>query len=152
MKNIINEILLRDAVLDDIEGLLNVEKQAFTLPWTREAFFHELTNNQYAVYTVLEYQQQIIGYCGAWIIIDEAHITNIAVLPAYQGKKLGEALLAKMMQTAKEMGAFIMSLEVRVSNQVAQSLYQKLGFQKGGIRKHYYSDNHEDAQVMWVTL
>jgi [ribosomal protein S18]-alanine N-acetyltransferase len=137
---------------EDIDQILEVEYASFTTPWSREAFYNEIYNNKFAVYLVLEEDQKIVGYCGAWIVIDEAHVTNIAVLPAYRGKKLGEALLRKMISVAEEMGARSMTLEVRVTNHAAQSLYRKLGFQDGGIRKNYYSDNQEDALVMWVNL
>lgn len=136
----------------DIEQVLNVEKQSFTLPWSREAFFNELNHNEYAVYMVIEDEGKIAGYCGAWIVIDESHITNIAILPEYRGQKLGEALLRKMIEISISMGVIRMTLEVRVSNAVAISLYEKLGFQKGGIRKRYYTDNQEDAYVMWVNF
>ena len=142
----------RRMTTDDIEQVLNVEKQSFTLPWSREAFFNELTRNQYAVYLVIEDEGRIVGYCGTWIVIDESHITNIAILPEYRGQKLGEALLRKMIEISISMGVVRMTLEVRVSNHVAISLYEKLGFQKGGIRKNYYTDNHEDAYVMWVSF
>ncbi|MDR7002713.1 ribosomal protein S18-alanine N-acetyltransferase [Neobacillus niacini] len=137
---------------EDIDQILEVEHASFSTPWSREAFYNELNNNKFAVYIVLEEYDKIIGYCGAWIVIDEAHITNIAILPEYRGKKLGEALMQKMMSVAREMGAKSMTLEVRVTNQIAQSLYRKFGFQNGGIRKNYYSDNQEDALVMWVKL
>lgn len=137
---------------EDIDQILEVEHASFATPWSREAFYNEIYNNKFAVYIVLEEDHKIIGYCGAWIVIDEAHVTNIAILPSYRGQKLGEALLRKMMEVAKDMGARSMTLEVRVTNQVAQSLYRKFGFQNGGIRKNYYSDNQEDALVMWVDI
>jgi ribosomal-protein-alanine N-acetyltransferase len=138
--------------IEDIDQVLIVERQSFTLPWSREAFYNELNHNQYAKYLVIEDEGMIAGYCGAWIVIDEAHITNIAILPEYRGLKLGEELLRKMIDVALSMGVIRMTLEVRVSNMVAQSLYKKLGFQTGGIRKNYYTDNQEDAYVMWVNL
>ncbi|WP_066320585.1 ribosomal protein S18-alanine N-acetyltransferase [Bacillus sp. FJAT-29814] len=137
---------------EDLDQIMEVEHASFTVPWSREAFYNELYNNKFAVYLVLETDNQVIGYCGVWIVIDEAHVTNIAVLPEYRGKKLGEAMLRKLMSIARERGARSMTLEVRVTNHVAQSLYRKLGFQNGGIRKNYYSDNQEDALVMWVNL
>ena len=137
---------------DDIDQVLEVEHASFTLPWSREAFYNELTNNQYAVYLVIEDAGRVIGYCGTWLVIDEAHITNIAILPEYRGRKLGEALMAKMIEIAMSMGTVKMTLEVRVSNLPAQALYTKFGFQKCGIRKNYYTDNQEDAYVMWVNL
>jgi ribosomal-protein-alanine N-acetyltransferase len=137
---------------EDIDQVLEVEHASFTLPWSREAFYNELHNNKFAVYIVLEHEERIIGYCGVWIVIDEAHVTNVAILPEYRGRKLGDAMMRKLMSVAREMGARSMTLEVRVSNYIAQSLYRKMGFQNGGIRKNYYSDNLEDALVMWVNL
>ncbi|MBW7652213.1 ribosomal protein S18-alanine N-acetyltransferase [Anoxybacillus sp. ST4] len=138
--------------LQDLDRIIEIEQLSFTLPWSRSSFYQELTNNPYARYIVLEYDGQVIGYCGMWLVMDEAHITNIAVLPQFRGKKLGEALMRQAMALAREEGAKTMTLEVRVSNVVAQSLYRKLGFLNGGIRKRYYSDNQEDALVMWVKL
>jgi len=137
---------------EDIDQILKIEELSFATPWTRQSFENELNLNQFAVYLVLEKEGQIVGYCGMWLIVDEAHITNIAVLPEFRGQKLGEAILQMIMEIAKKRGAKTMTLEVRVSNVVAQSLYRKLGFMNGGIRKNYYTDNYEDALVMWVTL
>ncbi|GGJ79663.1 ribosomal-protein-alanine N-acetyltransferase [Anoxybacillus voinovskiensis] len=146
------EINFRPMTLADLDGVLVIEKASFTLPWSREAFYNELVHNRYAKYVVMEHDGRLVGYCGMWVVVDEAHITNVAVLPEYRGKKLGEALMRKMMDMAKQLGAVTMTLEVRVSNEVAQSLYRKLGFLNGGIRKRYYPDNQEDALVMWVNL
>ncbi|MBM4765374.1 ribosomal protein S18-alanine N-acetyltransferase [Bacillus sp. B15-48] len=145
-------IAFRHMELADIERILEIETQSFTTPWSKEAFNNELTNNKFAFYTVIEVDNQVVGYCGSWVIIDEVHITNIAILPDYRGMKLGEALLCKVMDSVREIGAKTMTLEVRVSNTIAQSLYKKLGFQEGAIRKNYYTDNIEDALVMWVNL
>lgn len=82
--------------------------------------------------------------------MDEAHVTNIAIHPDHRGKKLGGGLMEAAIETAKAQGAVLMTLEARVSNTVAQNLYRKLGFKNGGIRKRYYTDNYEDAIVMWV--
>ena len=148
----VDSFVFRSMKEEDIDQILEVEHASFTTPWSREAFYNELHNNRFAVYIVLEENNKILGYCGAWIVIDEAHVTNVAILPEYWGRKLGEALLQKMMSMAREMGAKSMTLEVRVTNHAAQSLYRKLGFQDGGIRKNYYSDNQEDGLVMWVNL
>ncbi|MCM3569902.1 ribosomal protein S18-alanine N-acetyltransferase [Neobacillus mesonae] len=137
---------------EDIDQVLEVEHASFTLPWSREAFYNELHNNKFAVYIVLEHEQKVIGYCGVWIVIDEAHVTNVAILPEYRGKKLGDAMMRELIDVSRQMGAKSMTLEVRVTNHIAQSLYRKMGFQNGGIRRNYYSDNQEDALVMWVNL
>ncbi|MFK9094384.1 ribosomal protein S18-alanine N-acetyltransferase [Bacillus salipaludis] len=148
----VDSYVFRQMREEDIDQVLEVEHASFTLPWSREAFYNELYNNKFAVYIVLEEDDRIIGYCGTWVVIDEAHVTNVAILPSYRGKKLGEALMSKLMSVSREMGARTMTLEVRVTNHVAQSLYRKLGFQNGGIRKNYYSDNQEDALIMWVKI
>jgi len=87
-----------------------------------------------------------------WIIVDEAHITNIAVAPAYRGKKLGELILKGLLELAKLKGAVRMSLEVRVSNDRAQKLYKRIGFASAGIRPGYYIDTNEDAIIMWKEI
>src|SRR3954468_16282566 len=87
---------------EDIDQILEVEHASFATPWSREAFYNELFNNKFAFYIVLEEGNKIIGYCGAWIVIDEAHVTNIAILPECRGRKLGEALLQKMIAVARE--------------------------------------------------
>ncbi|GAM16184.1 ribosomal protein S18-alanine N-acetyltransferase [Mesobacillus selenatarsenatis] len=145
-------ITFRNMTVDDLDQVMEVEVNSFTIPWSREAFFNELTKNQFAQYLIVEVDQKVVGYCGVWIIIDEAHITNIALLPEYRGMKLGEALMAKVMELAREIGALRVTLEVRVSNERAQNLYRKFGFEEGAIRKQYYTDNMEDALVMWVNL
>ncbi len=137
----------------DIDDVVKIDQQSFSVPWSRQSFVNEIDQNLYATYIVLEDDDgSIIGYCGVWNVLDEAHITNIAIAPGNRGKGYGELLLKKIMELSKEAGAKSMTLEVRLSNEVAQSLYRKFGFEDGGVRKNYYSDNGEDALVMWVTL
>ena len=93
---------------------------------------------------------RVVGYAGLWLMIDEAHITTIAVHPKYRGEGLGELLVVKMIDTALEIGARWLTLEVRKSNQVAQALYRKYTFKEMGVRRRYYSDDGEDALVMWT--
>lgn len=92
----------------------------------------------------------IVGFAGLWLMVDEAHITTIAVHPDYRGRGVGETLLSALIGIAYEIGARMVTLEVRVSNSVAQNLYRKYGFKEAGIRRRYYSDNHEDALIMWT--
>lgn len=148
----ITSTLYRFMTLDDLDDIMEIEHQSFTLPWKRDAFIRELTSNQYAHYWVVEIDGKVVGYSGVWIVMDEAHVTNIAVLPQFRGWGLGKQLLIRTMKLAKTYNAVSMTLEVRVSNEVAQSLYKNLGFQPGGIRKGYYTDNQEDALVMWVNI
>jgi ribosomal-protein-alanine N-acetyltransferase len=94
--------------------------------------------------------RSIIGYAGLWLMTDEAHITTIAVDPDFQGNGLGELLLVALIDRARQIGARWLTLEVRVTNDVAQRLYEKYTFKEMGIRRRYYSDNGEDALVMWT--
>jgi [ribosomal protein S18]-alanine N-acetyltransferase len=94
--------------------------------------------------------RSIIGYAGLWLMTDEAHITTIAVDPDFQGNGIGELLLVALIDRAKQIGARWLTLEVRVTNDVAQRLYEKYTFKEMGIRRRYYSDNGEDALVMWT--
>ena len=138
--------------LADAAAVHQIEEAVFPTPWTLESFENEMTKNTQATYVVAEENGKIIGFCGMWIVLDESQITNVAVMPIGRGKGIGEALMREAMRIAKERGCVVMSLEVRVSNEVAQNLYRKLGFLAGGIRKGYYTDNQEDALVMWVDL
>ncbi|MGI5836118.1 MAG: ribosomal protein S18-alanine N-acetyltransferase [Chloroflexota bacterium] len=96
-----------------------------------------------------ERSKRIVGYAGLWLMVDEAHITTIAVAPSYRGLGLGELLLLQLIDTAHRIGARYLTLEARVSNTLAQNLYRKYLFKETGIRRRYYSDNNEDAVIMW---
>ncbi|MET3549238.1 ribosomal-protein-alanine N-acetyltransferase [Paenibacillus favisporus] len=145
-------LTFRPMTLEDIPAVMVIEHDAFTLPWTEEAFRNELTHNHFARYMMMEWKGEPVGYAGMWTVIDEAHVTNIAVLSPYRGRKWGERLLLELMKTASQLGMKRMTLEVRVSNRVAQNLYMKMGFEPAGLRKGYYSDNQEDAMIMWAEL
>lgn len=146
------ELEFRYMTMQDVGAVAELERLAFTTPWPHDAFVNELTKNPNARYVVAVHNNRIVAYCGMWIIIDEAHITNIAVHPLFRGKKIGLSLMIKMMGFAKMSGAHSMTLEVRPSNTVARNMYIRLGFREHGLRKRYYSDNNEDAIIMWVTL
>lgn len=147
-----DDIIVRHMKLEDIDQICEIEQQAFTTPWTKDAFYNEMVNNLFAFYIVLEAGGLIVGYAGMWTVVDEAHVTNIAIREGYRGKGLGDRLLTEMKSAARALGMMRMTLEVRVSNEVAQSLYAKHDFKSVGIRKRYYTDNHEDAMIMWVEL
>jgi len=147
-----DRLVFRAMTLSDISVIVEIEHEAFTCPWSKEAFINELTNNHFARYMVMVYEKAVIGYGGMWTIMDEAHVTNIAVRERYRGLGLGERLLRELMKTAVFFGTSKMTLEVRVTNEIAQGLYRKLGFEPSGIRPNYYSDNLEDALIMWAEL
>ena len=142
-----SEYQIRRMTEADVDGVAAVEVATFPTPWSREAFASEMKNVA-ARYLVAEKDGCIIGYAGAWIILDESHITNIAVLQPQRGKGVGRALTHGLLQYLSNLGAAYATLEVRKSNQVAQNLYQSLGFIRLGVRKRYYEDNGEDALIM----
>ncbi|MDN5344785.1 MAG: [ribosomal protein S18]-alanine N-acetyltransferase [Clostridia bacterium] len=134
---------------ENLDGVLAIERVSFPTPWTRHSFLNEIYNNNFAYYYVALAGRQVVGYTGMWIILDEAHITNVAVHPDYRGRRVGEILLNVLVQEAMYLGADRMTLEVRVSNLPAQRLYERLGFYRAGVRRGYYNDNREDAIIMW---
>lgn len=143
---------IRRMTLQDVDSVMAVERRSFTAPWSRQAFMTELIDNQFARYIVAMYDGRLIGYAGVWLIIDEGHVTNVAVDPDYRGLHLGEALMEALISICVANHAKRMTLEVRVSNETAKRLYEKLGFESVGIRKGYYTDNNEDALIMWADL
>ncbi|NLU49613.1 MAG: ribosomal protein S18-alanine N-acetyltransferase [Syntrophomonadaceae bacterium] len=137
----------RPMQMTDLEQVMAIEKVSFPTPWSREAYEAELFN-QLACYIVSEHDGVVTGYAGAWCILDEAHITNVAVHPEWRGQVLGEELLRTLEQMVFLRGARRITLEVRPSNTPALRLYRRLGFLPVGLRKQYYADSNEDAIVM----
>ena len=146
-----NNIIIRPMIKDDVDAVYIVEENCFVDPWSKESIRKELKNNL-AKYLVAQLDNKIVGYVGVWFVVDEGHITNVAVHSDYRGKKIGDKLVKEMVELCKENNIIAMTLEVRASNTVAQNLYRKYGFKMGGIRKEYYSDNEEDAIIMWNQL
>jgi ribosomal-protein-alanine N-acetyltransferase len=140
----------REMLTRDLDTVLDIEALSFPTPWSRRSFMSELTENIYAHYIVVTDNDRVVGYSGMWVIIDEAHVTNVAIHPDQRGRNIGEFLMRDMIERAKSRGATKMTLEVRVSNSRAQRLYEKLGFVHRGTRKGYYTDSGEDAMVMWL--
>jgi len=143
---------IRKMTTEDLLAVVEVENICFTTPWSEDSFRNELTTNMLAVYYVAEFEQRVVGYAGMWHVMDELHITNVAVHPEFRGKKIGNQLLEALIGFSSSGPYTGMTLEVRVSNDVAIKLYTKYGFEKLGIRKGYYQDNKEDAIVMWKEL
>lgn len=143
------DLVLRPAKAGDAKSIAEMEKICFTVPWSYEAILAELTENPRAFYLIAESCGEIIGYAGVWIILDEGHITNVAVLPEHRGRKTGTAIVKQLLQITEARGVIRHTLEVRRSNRSAIVLYENLGFQTAGVRKGYYMDNGEDALIMW---
>ena len=134
----------------DISDVLRIERASFSTTWPSDAFFNELTTNKLAHYFVGRIDAKVVAYGGIWVIFEDSHVTTIAVDPTYRGKKYGEVMLLKLIDEAIARGAAWMTLEVRESNVAAQQLYRKYGFTTVTTRKGYYSDNNENALVMWA--
>lgn len=146
-----NDVIIKKMDEEDIDGVVAIEKESFVTPWSKEALSMELKNNM-AMYIVARYDGKVVGYGGFWTIIDEAHITNIAVKKDFRGNGIGETILSSLIQICRVKGIKSMTLEVRKSNESAKNLYKKLNFKEVGIRPKYYSDNNEDAIIMWLTI
>src|SRR5437763_3208377 len=145
---------------DDVPAVMAVDNLCFPTPWSENAYRSEMGNVS-AYYLVArlparrfgasgEREGRLIGFAGAWIVMDEAHITTIGVHPDYRRHGIGERLFGRILEEAAGRGVRRASLEVRESNRAAQSLYAKYGFVPIARRRRYYSDTGEDAIVMWV--
>ena len=136
----------------DLPIVLELEEQLFTSTWKMDDFLYEMNENPFSQMYVWEEDSEIVGYMGIWIIFEQAQLTNLAVNKKYQGKGYGRKLLEMAISLCQDAGCEIMTLEVRQSNVVAKSLYQSCGFEKVSVKKDYYQDNHEDADVMMKGL
>jgi len=145
------EQVIRHMEIDDLEAVHEIETASFpNTSWNMESFLKELTVNQFAHYFVMEENDEIVGYCGLWMVIDQSQITTIAIAKHARGNGLGNALLKYVKEYAAEQSDFL-SLEVSVDNEPAMKLYEKEDFKYGGVRKDYYGPG-KDAHVMWVKL
>lgn len=148
---------------EDIPEVLEIERRSFSMPWPMRAYEQELLRNPNAHYLVLRPREvraavpillprrlPILGYGGFWMVPDEAHISTIAIDVPWRGRGLGELMFLALVEEAIALGAELITLEVRVSNHVAQRLYRKYGLEVVGRRPRYYRDNNEDALLMSV--
>ena len=140
---------VRPMVAEDLDAVMAVEQGSFHTPWSRSAFEEELSQNRLARYLVAIDGETIVGYAGTWLVINEAHVTNVAVHNNRRREGIGRLLMDALMNMAREEGMESMTLEVRVSNEAARALYHQLGFVSAGIRKNYYSETKEDALILW---
>ena len=134
----------------EIDAILAIEEASFTNPWTREMYLAELQNEGASFfYLARDGERRTIGFCSVWRVLDELHINNLAVLPAYRRAGIGFALLTHALDEGARMGARRATLEVRRSNEAARQLYERFGFSVVGVRQGYYSNPVEDALVLW---
>jgi [ribosomal protein S18]-alanine N-acetyltransferase len=174
-------VMVEPMRLDDIEAVLDIDRLSFPLPWSTSSYRYELTQNTHSYFFVALAPQSgaagprggwrerlsgllkaspepppaprlVVGYAGFWYIVDEAHISTIAVHPDWRGQGAGEQLLVGLLERALDLNAVKATLEVRVTNTRAQNLYRKYGFEEVGRRRRYYRDNGEDALLMTAEL
>lgn len=145
---------------DDVPAVMAVDRLCFSMPWSENAYRSELGNVS-AYYVVARLCERasgagaalpgrVVGFAGAWIVMDESHVTTLGVHPDYRRGRIGEQLMLALLAEARDRGVRRATLEVRESNLGAQALYSRLGFEPIARRRRYYSDTEEDAIVMWV--
>jgi len=144
-----SNIIIKRMTIDDIKDILVIENLCFTLPWSYESFYNEVQLNKFAHYHIIRFNDQITGYIGLWQVLDEGHITNIAIHPDFRRLGLACKLIEYTLDFCKDSSITSLTLEVRKSNISAQNLYKKYGFVEEGIRKQYYADNKADSIIMW---
>jgi ribosomal-protein-alanine N-acetyltransferase len=158
--------VIEPMTLADIDQVMEIEHLSFSAPWSARAYRFELTENENSVMLVVRQapaggglrrwlwryhlvdRKPVLGYAGMWLLVDDGHIATIAVHPDWRGRGLGEMLIHSLLDRARERGARRATLEVRVTNEVAQGLYRNIGFEVASRRRHYYADNNEDAYIM----
>lgn len=140
--------MIRPMVVQDISRVSEIEKAVFTSAWSADDFTYELTENPFGHYFVDEIDGVVEGYIGLWILFDQAQITTLGTTLNHRRQGIAKRLMEYGLRHAFQSGAERISLEVRVGNNAAITLYESYGFQRKGIRKDYYQDNHEDAHLM----
>jgi ribosomal-protein-alanine N-acetyltransferase len=134
----------------DLDAIVAIERASFTNPWTREMYLRELQNPDVSFLYVLRVPEKgIVAFCSFWLVLDEVHINNLAVLREFQGQGLGTAILEHAIEAAAKRGANRATLEVRRSNAPARRLYERLGFEVAATRPNYYMSPAEDALILW---
>jgi ribosomal-protein-alanine N-acetyltransferase len=134
----------------DLDGVLAVESESFTNPWTRDMYVWELQNRSMChILLVRTPECPVAGFCAFWLVFDEVHINNIAMRPGFRAQGIGTALLKQVLAEGQQLGARRATLEVRASNAAARRLYERMGFYVAGVRRNYYSDPVEDALILW---
>ncbi|WP_297669288.1 ribosomal protein S18-alanine N-acetyltransferase [Thomasclavelia sp.] len=141
-------MLIRKMNYLDVDTIVEIEKELFTSPWSRDDLYYEVEKNAFSIILILENDDEIVGYIGMWLLGDQTQITTIGIRKMYQGKGYGKLLMDKCEEITKMQEYPNINLEVRVSNEKAINLYKKCGFKIVATRKNYYQDNHEDAYLM----
>lgn len=137
----------REMLVDDLEQVMEIEEDLFTVPWTKEGFLTYLMKED-TMFFVVEEKGRILGFCSMMTVLDEGDILNVAVCRDRQREGIGYFLVNSMLRMAEMRGICTVHLEVRESNSTARRLYRRLGFEEDGIRKNYYTEPAEAAVLM----
>ena len=133
-----------------IDDVAEIDEHCFHVPWTRTDFERAIRENKLAIYFVaVNEDNKAVGYAGMWHVVNEGHITNVAVLESYRRMGIGDMLMEALEERGLELEMIGITLEVRISNYGAQKLYTKHGYKPEGFRKKYYTDTNEDAIILW---
>ena len=151
MSELVNNIQIRAMQSKDLTEVAEIEKDIFSIPWSRQGFADSL-GQENTCYLVACLNGKIAGYCGFLQVLDEADITNVAVEASSRKKGIGKKMLDELIRQGMQRGIRAFTLEVRESNHAALALYQKLGFESAGIRKNFYDAPKENAVIMWKYL
>jgi ribosomal-protein-alanine N-acetyltransferase len=143
-------LIIQPMATADVAAVTRIERASFSTIWPSDAFYNELNTNRLAHYYVGRYDGRVVAYGGIWVILEDSHVTTLAVDPEHRGRGFGEVLLLRLIDEAIDRGAAWITLEVRESNAVAQRLYRKYGFTTVTMRTGYYTDDNESALIMWA--
>lgn len=138
---------IRQMQLDDLEQVMEIENENFSVPWTETGFFTFLIRED-TLFLVAQEKEEILGYCGVVMVQDEGDITNVAVKKSWQNQGVGKKLMEELVKSTEQEGVARLFLEVRASNEPALRLYRNMGFVQTGIRQNYYEEPREDGIVM----
>ena len=134
----------------DLDGVIEVEVESFTNPWTRDMYSSGLQNRSVCHFLIVRTEDcRVAGFCAFWLVFDEMHINNLALRPQFRAQGIGTALLRHAIAVARDLGARRATPEVRASNDAARRLYARLGFSVAGTRRNYYTNPVEDALILW---
>ena len=147
-----NELCIRPMTTEDLDAVSSIEKEVFSVPWTKDGFASALSIPGSNYLVVIDGDRNLVGYCGYYSVLDEAEITNVAIAPCYRKKGYAKLMLIELIEQAKSNGIRTVVLEVRFSNTDAIGLYERLGFQKLGVRKNFYEQPKEDAIIMLLEI
>jgi [ribosomal protein S18]-alanine N-acetyltransferase len=147
----IPSLAIRPMSVDDLPVVLDIDRLSFPQPWPESSYRFELANSQASILLVAEVDEHLVGYIGSWLLVDEIHISTLAVHPDFRQRGIARRLLYEMLRGGISRGAQMATLEVRVSNQMAIDLYKSIGFRVTGLRSGYYRDNLEDAHIMTLS-